>query len=214
MTPRREGATRQWPGVPPPNLPGRPPSRVARPVEILYRRPPDRLTRYRQWLVHDDGRVKVTLARRVPLPRPLRVAGRVVLEPGADAVWFTFPGAWHDIGIFHEPNGQVTGIYANVITPCLFRPGGIWTTTDLFLDVWVAGESAVTPRTVGTAVRPHVLDRDELAEAARTGAVTPEAVERAEAEVDGILRQWRQRNWPPPIVAQWSRHRALAVLEM
>lgn len=182
-------------------------------MEILYRRAPHRLTRYRQWLVHDDGRVKVTLARNVPLSKPVRVGGRVVLEPGADAVWFTFPGAWHDIGIFHGLDGEVTGLYANVITPCLFGPGGVWTTTDLFLDVWVGGAGAVSPRISGTPVRPHVLDREELAEAARAGAVTAQAVERAEAEVEAILRRWRRRSWPPPMVAEWPRQRALTVLE-
>lgn len=186
---------------------------MPRPVEILYRRAPDRLTRYRQWLVYDDGRVKVTLARNVPLAGPLRVGGSIVLEPGADAVWFTFPGAWHDIGIFTGPDGRVTGIYANVITPCLFRPGGVWTTTDLFLDVWIGGEAAVTPKTSGSSVRPLVLDREELADASRTGAIPPGAVERAEAEVEEILSSWRRRNWPPPIVAEWPHRRALAVLE-
>lgn len=178
-------------------------------MEIHYLRPPSHLTRYRQWLVHDDGWVKVTLAQRVPLPRPLKVEERVVLEPGADAIWFTFPGLWHDIGVFHRPSGEVTGVYANVITPCLFHPGGVWSTTDLFLDIWVDGAPGSHP----PRGRPRVLDREELGEAYRTGALPAHRVERAEAEVERILQAWSRRRWPPPVVAEWPRTRALAVLE-
>ena len=60
----------------------------------------------------------------------------VALERGSDAVWFTFPGLWHDIGRFHRSDGTFTGIYANILTPPLIQPDGVWHTTDLFLDLW------------------------------------------------------------------------------
>ncbi|HEY7513099.1 MAG TPA: hypothetical protein VIC87_01400, partial [Vicinamibacteria bacterium] len=60
----------------------------------------------------DDGRVKITFAERVKLSRPVVLAGEVALEEAADAVWFTFPGAWHDIARFHRADGRLSGIYA------------------------------------------------------------------------------------------------------
>lgn len=176
-----------------PGLPGLP-----RPVRIHYRRPPERLTVFEQLLVHDDGRVKVTLARGVELDAPLLVEGpggrEVALEPGSDAVWFTFPGAWHDIGLFHRADGVFTGTYANVITPCVFEPGGEWETTDLFLDVWI-------PEGGGEA---RLLDEDELAEAERRGWIDAALAGRARDEAARILAAARAGRWPPPALDGWD----------
>ena len=64
------------------------------------------------------------------------VDGTVILAPGAPVIWFTMPGAWHDIGVFHLENGAPTGIYANVLTPVRFDGPTSWSTTDLYLDVF------------------------------------------------------------------------------
>jgi len=122
-------------------------------VRIHYRRPPNRLQIFEQRLVHDGDDVKVTLAEAVAYEPPLRIGGEVVLERGSDVVWFTFPGAWHDIGRFHLADGTFTGLYANVLTPPSLT-GTEWDTTDLFLDVWIARDGSVL-----------LLDEDELDEA-------------------------------------------------
>ncbi|NIP82533.1 MAG: DUF402 domain-containing protein, partial [Gemmatimonadetes bacterium] len=67
----------------------------------------------------------------------------VVLDTGAPAVWFTFPGAWHDIGRFHTRSGTYTGAYANILTPVQFLDERTWETTDLFLDVFVGLDGTV-----------------------------------------------------------------------
>lgn len=173
------------------------------PVRIHYRRPPDRTTIFRQWLIHDDGAVKVTFAEGVELAAPLRIEERTALETGADAVWFTFPGRWHDIGRFHTRDGTFTGIYANMITPCVFEPGGEWFTTDLFLDLWLpAGD----PRS------PRLLDEDELESALRENAIDPRRAERARAEASTLTDAVRRGLWPPECVQHWTRERCREML--
>jgi predicted RNA-binding protein associated with RNAse of E/G family len=169
-------------------------------VHIHYRRPPDRITIYRQDLIHEDAHVKVTLARNLALPVPVQVDGEPILEGGSDVLWFTYPGAWHDVGRFHRADGRLTGLYANVLTPCVFQPGHDWETTDLFLDVWLPADGG----------RPQILDEDEL-KAAEASGVIPEAwAKRARAEVRRLVAAWDARQWPAPEVYAWTRERALA----
>src|SRR4051794_37728926 len=86
-------------------------------VTIHYRRLPDRDEVFRQIVVAETGSYVVTLLESAPLRKAVRVAGRVVLEPGAPVVWITYPGRWHDLGRFHLADGTFTGVYANVLTP-------------------------------------------------------------------------------------------------
>jgi predicted RNA-binding protein associated with RNAse of E/G family len=173
---------------------------VNRSIHIHYLRPPEEVRIYRQRLIHDDGRVKVTLARDLPFDPPLRIQDRIALESGSDAVWFTFPGAWHDIGRFHRADGTFTGIYANILTPCVFQPGGDWETTDLFLDLWMPAEG-------GPAV---ILDEGELEEALAAGQLDPALAQRAREEIQHLQVRLEAGGWPPPVVGEWTRERALA----
>ena len=189
-------------------------------VRIHYLRPPDRITVYRQCLVHDDGRVKITLARDLPFDPPLRIGGEVALERGSDAVWFTFPGAWHDIGRFYLADGTFTGLYANLITPCVFQPGGDWETTDLYLDLWIpaaSSSSAPGPGTDGTealqAIRPRLLDETELEEAESLGHLSRRLAALARAEAGSLLSQASAGSWPPDVVHAWPRRRALQAIQ-
>jgi predicted RNA-binding protein associated with RNAse of E/G family len=172
---------------------------LPRRVHIHYTRPPGRTQVFEQDLIQDDGRVKVTLARNVTFDPPVTIDGEPVLETGSDAVWFTFPGAWHDIGRFHRADGTFTGIYANVITPCVFQPGGDWETTDLFLDVWIPARGG----------RPVVLDREELAEAEAKEWIGKGLAARAREEAARIAAAAESGGWPPPVVREWTRERAL-----
>lgn len=170
-------------------------------IRIHYLRPPDREEVFRQHLVHATDGVLVTLATDLAFDPPIEVEGEVVLETGSDAVWFTFPGVWHDIGRFHTADGTFKGWYANVLTPPVIE-GDVWRTTDLFLDVWL-------PRDGG---EPSVLDEEQLREAAEKGWVEPATRERAEREVERILAAWREERWPPPVALEWTREKARAAL--
>lgn len=126
------------------------------------------------------------------------VAGQPVLEADSPAVWFTFPGQWHDIGRFHRPDGTFTGYYANILTPVSIERD-VWETTDLCLDIFVTPAGAI-----------HLLDVDELKEAERAGWIGAELGERARAEADRLVRLARDGDWPPAVARDWTLDRARA----
>jgi uncharacterized protein len=165
-------------------------------VEIRYRRPPDRLEVFHQPLVHDGPDVKVTFLEAVQRKEPASIGDRVVLEPGSPIVWFTFPGAWHDIARFHLADGTFTGIYANILTPVLLGDDQVWDTTDLYLDLWLDDEGLV------------VLDEDELAAALEDGTIELPLATAARAEVVRVLAEAAAGRWPPSVVHEWTLERA------
>lgn len=162
-------------------------------VRIHYLRPPGRQELYTQKLVHRGDDVVVTLLERTPLRRPLRVGDAVVLEDGAPVVWFTFPGAWHDIGRFHRADGRFTGIYANILEPVRFLGPAEWEATDLFLDVWLGADG-----------RAALLDEDELDEALAAGWIDAATGRRARAEAERLLAEAERGEWPPRVVEEWT----------
>lgn len=165
-------------------------------VSIHYRRLPDRVQVFEQPVVEDAGEYVVTLLERAALRAPVTAGGRVALEPGAPVVWFTYPGAWHDVGRFHRADGTFTGYYANVLTPVAMR-GDRWETTDLCLDVWLGAEGEV-----------EVLDRGEFEEAVRNGWIDEELAARALAEAGSLEAAASAGHWPPAHVLEWDLARA------
>ncbi len=168
-------------------------------VDIHYLRPPDKEKIFTQRLVWSDPTVRITLSTAVTFDPPITIDDSVVLETGSAALWFTFPGAWHDIGLFHRANGTYTGLYANILTPCVFETEHLWRTTNLFLDIWI-----------GTDERLQLLDEDELVEAEEQGWVTAEVADRARAEARTLIKQAEAGAWPPPVVSECSLARAQA----
>ena len=166
-------------------------------VRIHYRRLPedDRIFDQRVVLTRDD--VIVTLSSRLELPEPMSTGGRVMLENGSLALWFTFPGEWHDIGLFHLADGTPTGLYANILTPPQID-GDVWHTTDLFLDLWWPTDGEV-----------ELLDEDELEEALQKGAIERDTARHAREEADRLLALASAGAWPPPVVREWTLQRAL-----
>ncbi|MGH7483277.1 MAG: DUF402 domain-containing protein [Longimicrobiales bacterium] len=162
-------------------------------ITIRYRRPPGRVDTFRQRLVHRQADAIVTLLDGAEMAAPMRIAGKTALEPGAPIVWFTFPGAWHDIGRFHDRAGRFTGLYANILTPVELSVPTEWETTDLFLDVWAAPDR-----------QPVILDEEELEAAAEHGWIEPGLAARARAEAERIVARALTGHWPPPIVARWT----------
>lgn len=168
-------------------------------VRIHYLRPPDREELYVQQLVHETDAVVVTLLERTPLPRPIVIDGAPALEPGAPALWFTFPGAWHDLGRFHTADGTFTGIYANILEPVQFLGPREWRAVDLFLDIWI-----------GAGRAPALLDEDELEEALGQGWIDAPTGAAAREEAARLLRLARDGSWPPAVVREWTLERARA----
>lgn len=171
------------------------------PVEIRYLRPPSRHSVFRQRLVERTDECIITLMEHTPLAAPVTAAGGIILEPGAPVVWFTFAGAWHDIGRFHTATGEFTGYYANLLTPVRFRAPLVWETTDLFLDVWLAAD--------GTLL---LLDEDELAEATGNDWLDADTAAAARTEAERIMNAAAAGAWPPRVVYEWTVVRARAAV--
>lgn len=165
-------------------------------VSIRYRRLPDRETVFRQRLVEDTGEYIVTYLESTELPEPVRVGGRAVLEPGAPAVWFTYPGRWYDIGRFHLADGTFTGCYANILTP-VEMDGLEWRTTDLCLDVWAGADGRV-----------ELLDEEAFETAVEEGWIDGETEAAARETAETLLLLARQGEWPPEHVREWTLERA------
>ncbi|MEX2281437.1 MAG: DUF402 domain-containing protein [Gemmatimonadota bacterium] len=172
-------------------------------VRIHYRRPPERLTIFEQLLVHDGEHVIVTLSEKTNISTDVLVNGEAVLEAGAPVVWFTFPGAAHDLGRFHRRDGRFTGLYANVITPVEFESRLEWRTTDLFLDIWLPADGSV----------PVLLDEDELEAALANRWIDVETAQTARNEADRLISRWRDGSWPLPLVHEWTLEQARAALK-
>ena len=171
-------------------------------VAIHYRRPPDRLEVFRQPVVDDDGECVTTFLPQARIKKPMKVGGRVVLEPGASVVWFTYRGdVWHDVGRFHRADGTFAGFYANVLTP-VRMDGADWRTTDLFLDVWMDADGGAA-----------VLDRDEFNAALAAGWIEPRTAASALAEAERLLDDARRGAWPPPHVREWTLERVREVMD-
>lgn len=168
-------------------------------VDIHYRRLGRPAETYRQLVLESGPPGIVTFQSHTPIELPARVDGATILEPGSPVIWFTFAGAWHDIGLFHRADGTFTGVYANILTPVEFVGEGAWATTDLCLDVWV-------PR----GGRAQLLDEAELDEAEAASLVDREVAGRARAEAAALLRDHRAGRWPPRLVGAWSLERVRA----
>ena len=116
-------------------------------------------------------------------------------------VWFTFPGAWHDIGRFHTADGVFTGIYANILTPVELGPGHVWDTTDLFLDLWMDEGGA------------RVLDENDFDEAIAQGWIDETTARRAGTEIESLRSAAQSGVWPEAAVNEWTLERARRRME-
>lgn len=164
-------------------------------VAIHYRRLPDRVEVFEQEIVARTDGFVVTFLPSAGIRTMMRVDGRPVLEPGSPVVWFTYPGAWHDIGRFHLRDGTFTGIYANVLTP-VRMDGSRWDTTDLCLDVWL-----------GAAGEVRILDEEELDLAVERGWIDRPTASTARNEAARLAKLARAGRWPPSHVVEWNLER-------
>jgi predicted RNA-binding protein associated with RNAse of E/G family len=171
-------------------------------VTIHYRRPPDRLEVFEQAVVDDDGECVVTYLPSAQIAKPMQIGGRVVLEPGAPIIWFTYRGdVWHDVGRFHLADGTFSGVYANVLTPVRMDGAG-WDTTDLFLDIWINADGEI-----------EVLDRDEFRAAHAAGWIDFGTAMLAGKAMHDLLDGAQDGSWPSIHVREWTLERVRGVLE-
>lgn len=171
-------------------------------LDIYYRRIGKPQEDYRLIVLDSRPDVVITFQPRTPIAAPIVVDDLTILEPRSPVIWFTFPGKWHDIGLFFRTNGAFTGTYANVLTPVDFIDARTWATTDLCLDVWVPRWGPV-----------RTLDEDELEEAEEAGRIDGALAERARSEARSLVHAHRANAWPPSEIGEWSLARGLQVLQ-
>ena len=169
-------------------------------VQIHYRRLPDNVRIFNQRVVLERKDCIITLSEPLFLPEPMSTGGRIMLENGSLALWFTFPDQWHDIGLFHTADRTFTGLYANILSPPDMK-GNVWRTVDLFLDLWWPVDGPL-----------ELLDEDELTEALEKGVIDDRLAWYAQTEADRLMELARKGEWPPQIVREWTLERALSEL--
>ena len=158
-----------------------------------------RVQRFRQELLADDPRRKITLQILDSTFEPVRIDAHTTLRPGSILVWHLWPGRPFEIGAFHHAHGSLQGYYVNLIRPPRLQSSP-WIVEDLYLDVWVPAGGRAT-----------LLDEEDLRLAVAGG-------ELSEAEADGVRElgasvlsganraRWLPpslRRWPPPGVRRW-----------
>lgn len=142
---------------------------------------------FSQELLHDGAACKISLLVLDEGADPLPI-GDTEVPPGGAVMWFMFPGRSYEVGSVYDETGRFLGHYTNFVQPP--RPEtAVWHLTDLFLDVW---QEPGRP--------PHLLDEDDLAEAAEQGWVSTEDFARTRAEAAAVLRAARADHWPPGVV--------------
>ena len=155
-------------------------------IHLHYDRPGKSVTTFDEWLVLDRGDTKVLLLERFD-DDEVTVDGVVILAHGAPVVWYVFPETWHDVGRFHDADGNLTGWYTNFCTP-MEMDGDNWRTRDLFLDLWQPVDG-----------NPVWLDEDELKDAVKKNIIDTYTHKRIKNERTLIDMQVRADDWPPPI---------------
>ncbi len=156
-------------------------------VEVVYRRPPDDVRRFRQEVLHDGSSCKVSVFH---VEEDLNI-GATTVSGGGAILWFLFPGRPYEVAAVYDATGQRLGYYTNFIrTPSI--ESGRWDLTDLYLDVWQ-----------GSDEQPQLLDSDDLAAAVASGAIEPEEAKAVEAEAEAVLRAAQNGRWPPKLVRNY-----------
>ena len=156
-------------------------------VEVVYRRPPDDVRRFRQEVLHDGPSCKVSVFH---VEEDLNI-GDITVGSGGAVLWYLFPGRPFEVAAVHDATGRRLGYYTNFIrTPSI--EADRWNLTDLYLDVWQgSGEPA------------RLLDTEDLADAVASGIIESEEAQAVRAEADAVLRAAQNGRWPPRLVRDY-----------
>jgi len=147
------------------------------------------VARFPALLLREDAEGIVALNLLNP-SKPLTVHGSTLLDKGYIGVWFVSTREWHDIGAIYDPEKNFRGYYCDIATPIRRVPNG-YEMTDLFLDLWVFPDGKYL-----------ILDRDEFDEAGKKGWLTGRQIERAKAELQGLISMVEFKQFPPPTIKE------------
>jgi predicted RNA-binding protein associated with RNAse of E/G family len=174
-------------------------------IELIYKRLPDRISFFRQKLIYEDETTIVT-QQQVKPSSPLVIDGATVLDDNYTALWFIFPDKWYDIGKMHNPQGECTGYYCDIITPIQRTISQdkrfLFTVeiTDLCLDLWICSLRSLTPSAYSSDGNYHILDEDEFEHALKKGWIDDIVARKARRELNNLIQLVKTGKFPPSIV--------------
>jgi len=140
-------------------------------VDVEVRRGSD-VQRFRQELLADGPRWKITLQILDAGFKPVRIDEATTLRPGSLLMWFLRPGQPFEVGAFYHGRGTFQGYYINLIRPPRLQSSP-WVIEDLYLDVWLpdgAGGVLLDEDELDAAVDRAELSRAEAEEVREIGA--------------------------------------------
>ena len=160
-------------------------------IELIYKRPPNRVNRFQQRLLYEDDDVIIT-TQRVKPSAPIVIDGVTVLGDDFPVVWFVFAGRWYDVGKVYNLQECFTGYYCDIILP-MTRTETHFEITDLFLDMWVSPDGSY-----------RILDEDEFESAIENNAITPALANQARNALQNLIAEVQSGSFPPPITSHWE----------
>ena len=159
-------------------------------IELIYKRPPDRVSHFPQNLLYEDDNVIVTTQRIKP-SSPIIIDGMTVLGDNYRAVWFVFANRWYDIGKIYNLEDHFTGYYCDIILP-MKRTDTHFEITDLFLDLWVSPDGSY-----------QVEDEDEFESAIVQNWIQTDLANQARKALQDLIAEIESGAFPPEITNRW-----------
>jgi predicted RNA-binding protein associated with RNAse of E/G family len=160
-------------------------------IELIYKRPPNRVNHFQQRLLYEDKDVIIT-TQRVKPSNPIVIDGVTVLGDDFPVVWFVFADKWYDVGKVYNLQEQFTGYYCDIIMP-MTRTETHFEITDLFLDVWISPDGD-----------HHILDEDEFESAIKNNAIGPDLANQARNALQNLIAEVQSGNFPPEVLSHWE----------
>ena len=159
-------------------------------IELIYKRPPNRVHHFQQNLLYEDDDVIVTTQRITP-SSPIIIDGVTVLGDNYRAVWFVFADRWYDIGKIYNLKDRFTGYYCDIILP-MKRTRTHFEITDLFLDLWVSPDGSY-----------QVEDEDEFESAVAQNWIQTDLANQAKNALQDLIAEVESGAFPPEITNRW-----------
>ena len=170
-------------------------------VDVEVRRGSD-VQRFRQELLADGPKWKITLQILDARFKPVRIDEATTLRPGSLLIWFLRPGQPFEIGAFYHGRGTFQGCYINLIRPPRLQSSP-WIIEDLYLDVWLPEGGAGV-----------LLDEDELDAAVARGELSAEEAGEVRELGARLLARSKRRGRPRWLPRSVGRSPAESVPEL
>jgi predicted RNA-binding protein associated with RNAse of E/G family len=178
---------------------------ISRDLQFHYTRLPDDLVVYRQWKVHQDGEVLVSVFHEGSLRRPLVADGRAIADRSFFGISYNFWDQWYNVISIYDEDLAFVCYYSDIMTP-VQKTWNVVTATDLFLDfvlfpdgTWAIKDADEFEDAVAKGYMDEGIEGiarrtlDELVGRAKAGEWPPECVKRIPADPIRALRTLRAR---------------------